>query len=494
MPEGTPVDTTERAIQQNKRAAYQLRDEMDAGQAVGEPSLFGHVMSSIGAKFDKSSVPVEGGLGSHVAEVAVELNLPADYDGITPGQFAARWRELTGPVPDAVEISFDASAFDAGEDINIQFRGDDLEQLKQAASLLRQDLASYPGVHDISDTFRAGKQEMRLGLLPEARNLGLSSSDLARQVRQAFYGEEVQRVQRGREDIKVMVRYPEAQRRSLGDLEDMRIRTGEGAEVPFASVASVELGAGYSDISRVDGKRVISVIAKIDRSETSPEKVRLGIDQTSLPAISARFPELSYAQAGEAEESADSMAELVSGAVLAAIVIYALLAIPLQSYAQPLIIMSVIPFGAMGAIFGHYLMGWDLVFFSLLGIVALAGVVINASLVMVDYINRQRREGVALRQAILISGRARFRPIVLTSTTTFVGLLPLISMTSLATGVFVPMAISLAFGVLFSTLITLFLVPCFYLIQDDIKGRLHMRRQQIKQSVKRAWKQEGWPG
>ncbi len=349
--------------------------------------------------------------------------------------------------------------------------GRNLEELRAAALELRQALAHYDGVYDVSDSFRAGKQEVQLSLLPEARTLGLTQVDLARQVRQAFYGEEVQRIQRGQDDLRVMVRYPENERRSLGDLEGMRIRAPDGTEVPFATVARAEIGRGYATIRRTDGKRVVTVTADVDRVVASPEQILAGLQRVEFQEILARHPSVSLALRGEQRERAKAMSGLVRYFGLAILVIYGLLAIPLRSYLQPLIIMSAIPFGAVGAILGHLVMGFDLVFFSMLGIVALSGVVVNDSLILVDYVNRQRAEGRSLLDAVSASGVARFRAIVLTSATTFVGLVPIMFLASSATFFMVPIAISLAFGVIFATVITLFLVPCVYVILDDLTRR-----------------------
>jgi len=415
----------------------------------------------------KGSLFSGGGEGSHFAEVAVELVPYRDRGGMTPTEAAALWREFTGPIPDALELSFTAAAFSAGKAIDIQLRGRDVAELGAAAADLREALQGYEGVYDVSDTFRAGKQELLLKIRPEAELLGLSQRDLGRQVRQAFYGEESQRVQRGREDVRVMVRYPEAERVSLGDFENMRIRVADGTEVPALSVANTSLGRGYSTIRRVDRQRVVSVIADVDREVNTPEAVLASVARTVMPGIEERYPGVSFALAGEAEQRAEAMHGLIETSILALLIIFALLAIPLRSYLQPLVIMSSIPFGLIGALLGHLIMGQDLVFFSLLGIVALSGVVVNASLVLVDYVNRQRRAGGEIHRAVLDSGVVRFRPILLTSATTFIGLVPLMATANISTTLFVPMAISLGFGVLFATVVTLLLVPALYLILDD---------------------------
>jgi len=297
-------------------------------------------------------------------------------------------------------------------------------------------------------------------------------------VRQAFYGEEAQRIQRGRDDVRVMVRYPEAGRRSLADLENMRIRTADGAEVPFFSVARAHFGRGFADIRRTNRQRVVNVTADIDRSRTTSNRVVADFRESALPAILEAHPGVAVVLEGEQEDQEKALGGMLRayGAVL--LVIYALLAIPLGSYLQPLVIMGVIPFGVVGAIGGHLLMGRTMSFPSLLGIVALSGVVVNASLVLVIAVNRRREAGDSLREAVERAGASRFRPIVLTAVTTFAGLTPLMLETSLQAQILIPMAISLAYGVVFATAITLLLLPCSYLILEDI-GRSWRRRQRV---------------
>jgi len=472
MPEGVPVEVTSAAIGQLERAVVQLKEELDAARPETAPSLVQHVFTSLGTNIERGGGPPrpETAGQSHFGEVAISMP-PFDVRGeVSVKAIADRWRELTGPIADAVALSFSAAAFSTGEAINFQLTGRDVDTLRQMAAELRGELGRYSGVYDITDSFRAGKQEVKLSLTPAARTLGLTMNDLASQVRQAFYGLEVQRVQRGVDDVRIMVRYPEAQRRSLGDLENMRIRTADGTEVPFASVATVEIGRGFSAINRQDARRIVNVTAEVDRATTTPEQVIATIRRTTMPGLLEKYPGVTVGLGGEQEERASSLASLALGLVLALLIIYALLAIPLKSYLQPFVIMSVIPFGAIGAITGHYIMGEPLVFFSMLGMVALSGVVVNASLVLVDYINRQRRYGVELWEAVGIAGVTRFRPILLTSVTTAVGLAPLLVNANWATAFVIPMAISLAFGVMFATIITLFLVPALYLILEDVNG------------------------
>jgi len=466
MPRGVPVERTELAIEQLRRSAEEL--ERQLVEEIPGPSIVKYTFSSIGEQLARSGpqIPKIGSGGAHLAEVGLEL-IPAMEREIETAEVARRWRELNGSVPDAVELKFGTQAFSAGEPINIELRGGEMEALTQAAASLRMLLGSYRGVTDIADSFRTGKQEVQLSLREEARPLGLTQADLARQVRQAFYGEEVQRIQRGRDDVRVMVRYPEAERKSLGSLEEMRIRTSEGVEVPFAAVADAHIARGFATINRTDRQRVVTVTAEVDRGVTTPEKI-LGVVQKKLPGLLASYPGVSYRIGGEQREQGDAMVGLMRGAILALLLIYALLAVPLRSYVQPLVIMSVIPFGAVGAILGHWLMGWDVVFFSILGIVALSGVVVNASLVMVHTINRRRSEGVGFMEAVTTSGVLRFRPIALTSATTYIGLLPLMFEAAVPARPLIPMAISLGYGVLYASVMTLFLVPCGYVILDDI--------------------------
>ncbi|MDH3819963.1 MAG: efflux RND transporter permease subunit, partial [Gammaproteobacteria bacterium] len=311
---------------------------------------------------------------------------------------------------------------------------------------------------------------------PEAEALGLTMASLGRQVRQAFYGEEAQRIQRGKDEIKVMVRYPMNERKSVADLENMRIRTPDGDEVPFQSVADISFGKGYSSISRLDRERTVTVSANIDSELVEPQEVIRSVSSEVIPGLLARHPGVKYGLEGASGEQLDFLVRLGIAFVAALFLIYALIAIPLHSYSQPLIIMSVIPFGLIGAVIGHVIMGKALSMFSMFGLIALAGVVVNDSLIMVDFINKARVEGVAIRQAIIESGTARFRAIVLTSFTTAAGLLPILLETSSQAQAVVPTAISISFGIIFATVITLFLIPSLYMLQEDLFARIRYFR------------------
>ena len=492
MPQGTPVDVTSQAVEKIEAGAVRLRARLE--QETGM-DYFRHVSTAIGdqpmaSRGGGPMGPVRSVAAPNVGEVTVEL-APAETRSYTSEQLGNLWREATGPIPEAVDLDFSMSMMTPGDDVDVQLAGPDVERLRAAAEAVKSRLAEYAGVYEISDSFRAGKEEMQLGIKPAAETLGLTLQDLGRQVRQAFYGEEAQRIQRGRDDIRVMVRYPRDERRSLGDLENMRIRTPNGGEVPFSQVAQVEPGRGYASIKRVDRNRAVNVTASVDPAITTGGAVIADLRERILPEVLADYPGVFYTFEGMQAEQADAVGGLQRGFALALLMIFALLAVPLRSYVQPLIIMSAIPFGLVGAVWGHMLLGLDVTMMSMFGIVALTGVVVNDSLVMVDFINRSRsvhsevgrhvrKEGGAQRDrfefestgiklAIREAGSNRFRPILLTSLTTFFGLAPLMAERSMQAAFLVPMAVSLGFGVLFATSITLILVPTAYLILDDIQ-------------------------
>jgi len=484
MPQGTPVESTERAARMLLDAAYRTQSEMDEeGLEVGGESLVKHVLFSVGqqpnAGADRGPAGPAGSKGSHLAEVRVAIQ-SGDERPISAAEILKRWRANTPAIPDVVELSYSAALFSAGDPIDVQLRSNNVDQLVEASHRLKNELADKLGVFDISDSFRAGKQELKLDILPAAQSLGLTLDDLSKQVRQAFYGEEAQRIQRGRDDIRVMVRYPNDARRSLADLEGLRIRTPDGGEVPFYAVAHAELGRGYATIKRADRYRVIHVTADVDVKQVAAGDIITELERDFLPLILADYPGMTYALEGEQAEEAEAFAGLLWNYVIALFLIYALLAIPLRSYVQPLIIMAVIPFGLVGAIAGHWFMffireiftdqSFNFSMMSVFGFVALTGVVVNSSLVLVHYINEQRAGGLPLEEAVRSAGVARFRPIVLTSMTTFVGLAPMLREGSVSAQFLIPMATSLGFGVLFGSTISLFLVPSGYIVLEDIKA------------------------
>jgi len=506
MPQGTPEDVTAEAVRRLEEAAWRVKAELDEEYAgFEEGSVVRNILAAVGQQPSLSSGPPRMGAaasgGTHLGEVSVEL-LGGDVRPIRAREVAQRWREQVPEIPDVEELVFASDLFSAGDPIDVQLSSPDVAALQQAAEDLKGRLGEYPGIFDVADSFREGKQEIKLRILPAAQTLGLTLEDLSRQVRQAFYGAEAQRIQRGRDDVKVMVRYPESQRRSLGDLEELRIRTPDGGEVPFYAVAQVDRGRGFASIKRADRRRVIDVTADVDLTQTTANEVLADLEQDFMPGLLSRYPSLSYDLEGEQREQQKTLAALVRNYAFALVLIYALLAVPLRSYFQPLLIMAVIPFGLVGAIFGHAVGQYynsaleRLSMMSVFGVVALTGVVVNASLVLVHYVNAMRDRGVALTEAVRSAGVARFRPIVLTSLTTFSGLLPLLAERSVSARFLIPMAASLAFGVLFASVISLFLVPCGYVVLEDLKGlgeRLRGRRPAREAAPEAAGGEPGAP-
>jgi multidrug efflux pump subunit AcrB len=472
MPPGVSVGTTAEAVARLERHAIALRDDLEKDLKPGAPSPIQHIFTAVGDQpyRARQSGPGSGGSlsASNVGEVLLEL-APAEKRSVTSSEVARRWRESTGQIPDAIEMSFSATIFSAGDPINVQLSGLDLVRLEAASARVKEALTRYDGVFDISDSFRGGKQEVKLKVRPAAEAYGVTLSDLGRQVRQAFYGEEAQRIQRGRDDVRIMVRYPEADRRSLGDLQRMRIRTPDGRVVPFSDVAEATLGTGFSTIQRVDRRRAINVTADVDATRANATEIIADLRTKVLPGIMQDYPSVSYSFEGEQREQAETLGDLGRAFMLAMLLIFALLAVVFRSYIQPLIVMAVIPFGLVGAVWGHVLMGIDLSILSMFGLVAVTGVVVNDSIVLVDYINQKRREGLALPDALREAGVRRFRPIWLTSMTTFAGLTPLMLARSVQAKFMVPMAVALAFGVVGATFITLAMVPASYLILEDVK-------------------------
>lgn len=474
MPLGTSSEITEQAVRHLERTGESIRDELNE-QYRGAPPVT-HILASVGGSQGGGlGLPGSGGggaSGGHMGEVTLQLT-PSQARTISTKEVAALWRERSGSIAGAVELKFNSSLFSVGNAIDIQLAGNDVDELREVAAGLRAELARYPGVIDITDSFRSGKQELKLKMTPEGEALGLSLGALAQQVRQAFYGEEAQRIQRGRDDVRVMVRYTEAERESLASLDDMRVRTREGSEVPFRTVANASLGQGYSSIKRADRKRVVNVTADVDRTQITADEVVGDLSRSYFPVIRAEHPRVSLSLEGEQRQSGEYLVSLVFPFLIALFAIYALLAIPLRSYVKPFIIMSVIPFAFIGAIWGHQIMKLaglvsGLAMMSILGMIAAAGVVVNSSLILVYAINQRRDAGSSMADAVVDAATSRCRPIVLTSMTTFVGLMPLMFNTSVQAQFLVPMAVSLSFGVLFATVITLLVVPSIYLFFEDL--------------------------
>ena len=469
MIEGVAFESTSEAVLKIEEAAKKL--DQNYREKYGEP-LIKNMLATVGSQPFKTGFNPVTPKGDNLGEVAIEL-LPASERSKTANQIAAEWREITGSIPAASEVSFQSQSAGSGNAIDLELSGDNTDDLLAATELVKRKLSEIEGIIDISDSNVLGKRQVSLkSLLPEGESTGLRLSDVGKQMRQAFYGEEVQRLQRGRDEVKVMVRYPKKNRLSIDDVETMKIRTKGGNKVPLSSLVELEEGRSKSVIRRTERQRAIRIAADIDRGNpnANANQARRTLENKMLSEFGELYPGIKYEFYGEQKDQAQSMVELRTSSMFALLVVFVLMAIPLSSYIQPLIVMSVIPFGIVGAIIGHILMGANISIMSMCGIVALSGVVVNDSLVLVDYVNRNRIRGKSIVEAAWEAGAARFRPIVLTSLTTFAGLSPMLFETDLQAKFLIPMAISLGFGILFATFITLILVPCVYLLLEDLKS------------------------
>lgn len=457
MPAGTAFESTDSIVRSMVKHAQDLREQF-TDEATGE-SVIRNIYS------------VSGGRNATTGRVRVETVPPEKRTiDVTTQDIVNEWRNRVGQVPGAEQLNYRAEIGGwGGSPIDIELKGQDTQALAILGDQLKVQLAEYAGVFDIEDSMSDGKEELQLELKPEARLLGLDLNTVASQVRQAVFGFEVQRIQRGREEVRVMVRYPLEARQSIETLEQMMIRIGPNKEVPLWQVADVYPGLSPDAILRVDRQRTLGVTADFDKQNGNMGLVIEEVETWLSDAIVA-YPGVTYELGGEARDQRESSQGLMIGAVGLLLVIYILLAIPFKSYSQPIIVMSVIPFGLIGAVVGHWIMGISLTLLSFMGMLALAGVVVNDSLVLVDYVNKQRLAGESIKRAVYQAGGRRFRPVLLTSLTTFAGLMPLLFEKSTQAQFLIPMAVSLGFGILFATLITLFIVPMNYLILEDIKG------------------------
>jgi multidrug efflux pump subunit AcrB len=456
MNDGTPPERTHEVMRRIQDGLWEVDRQVSAEQGVESGAVVNHVIS-----FTNNDTS-----GQLVTELVKE-----EFSVIDGPEVLRRWRQAVGDVPGVKTLGFSGAGHGpgGGPAISLTLMGSNVDQVAKAAAELERRIRLYEGVYDIRNSYQRGTPEIKLNIKPEAESLGLTLSDLARQVRAGFYGEEVQRIQRGQDEVKVMVRFPENERDSVGYLDNMRIRTPDGGRVPFHAVAEVEMGEAPLRIQRFDRERAIRISAEVDKEQYEPEKITSDILGIELPEVLQQFPGVRHRLSGSSLALQEVQHDLILGAVFALFLIYALMAIPLKSYAQPLIIMSVIPFGAIGALAGHWIIGIEVSMMSFFGIIALAGVVVNDSLILVDFINRERAIGIPLIQAVMDAAGKRFRAIVLTSLTTFFGLVPIVLEPSLQARIVIPMAVSLAFGILFATVITLFLIPSLYLILDDLR-------------------------
>jgi len=459
---GSPIEDVEAVIKQLEATALEVVAENG-----GDKTLRG-IMAITGAGISGSMASGPAATGSNLAGVSVYL-VASDDRPLSASEFTAKWREKLSDIVGLESLTFDYSTGPGGGPaLTFELIHRDINVLETAATELSEELQAYTGVKDIDNGFSLGKSQLDFKIRDEARALGVTAADMASQLRSSFYGARAFRQQRGREEVWVMVRLPEDERQSEASIDKLLIRTPGGGEIPLGEAALINRGRSYTKINRTDGKRQVTVTADISVGEANANEVLDDVVANVLPQIMARHPGLQFSLEGEQRRQKESLESLKGGTVVAMIVIFALLAIPLRSYIQPAVVMAAIPFGFFGAVVGHLIMGYNLSMISLMGLVALSGVVVNDSLVMVFTANENRNRDEAPERAIIGACMRRFRPILLTSLTTFFGLAPMMFETSMQARFLIPMAISLGFGILFATFIILFIVPSLYLIVDDL--------------------------
>ncbi|MGE4299122.1 MAG: efflux RND transporter permease subunit [Desulfovibrionaceae bacterium] len=395
----------------------------------------------------------------------------ADVRPVSTTAFTDQWREETGEIPGLETLTFKADQGGPGSDpaINVELSHRDTEVLNAAGRTLAKELTRFNGVSDIDDGSAKGKQQLDFHMLPAGLSAGLTAESVSSQIRASFQGSKALAQQRGRNEVTVRVQLTKTEREMEQSLDDFILHTPDGGEIPLNEAVQIERTRAYTSINRRQGRRAIEVVAEAT-PDAQATQVQEALKNDILPRLMASVPGLSWSFQGRQADMSESMQSLYSGLLLALLAVFALLAIPFNSYSQPLIIMSCIPFGVVGAVLGHVIMGYSLGVPSMFGIVALSGVVVNDSLVFIDTVNRRRRAGEGLYKAVLGTGRSRFRPIMLTTLTTFFGVTPMILETSRQARFMIPMAISLGFGILFATCITLVLVPCLYCVLEDLKA------------------------
>ena len=473
FPVGTPFEVTRTAAERLVDAAYATNAE------VGGTS-FRSVSATIGGTINTGGGPGAGNqlsASNNLASIQIQLNGEPERT-LSAGDLERIWRQNVGDIPGVERLSYSAEFFGPGAGVEYELAHQDTDTLTEAVEELKRRYRGIPALYEIQDSQSLGKRQYDIELTPAGEAAGLTPADIARQLRRNFFGDEVQRIQRGRRELKVMVRYPEDQRQSSADFFNVRIRLADGAEAPLSAVARVTESRSFSSIDRIDGLRIVTVSAEVDTELATPNEVTAIVQGTVLPELQARYPGLQVTQAGFGREQAEDLGQLSDLALVALLVIFILLAAQLRSYAQPWIILAGVPFGAAGAVIGHFLLGHYLSFISIFGMVALSGVVVNDSLVMVDRYNRFRRElNVPVAEAIVAAARHRFRAIFLTTATTALGLTPMLFETSTQAQFLIPMAVSLATGIVFASVVILFVVPALVMIREDF------RRSRVPKSV-----------
>ncbi|MCF6262949.1 MAG: efflux RND transporter permease subunit [Xanthomonadales bacterium] len=455
-------------VEMDTRAPYRLTLENankieDIANTLNEEWLTRHGLS---AKPIKHILVVVS--GAFMVEIYAELTPPAERSELGTMAILQQWQTHVGRLEGATELTFTATA-ETGGGFSIDLYSKDEERLRAASQELLAYLQQIKGVSNLRDALKSGKPELYLKVKPEARHLGFSSETLATQIGQYFGGAEAQRVQRDRQEVRVIVKSQEASRNTIADLMQLRLKSDNGQWFPLTSVATIESTYVTDYIARRDGKRVNTIYASIDKSQVASSEISQDMFAHFIPDLKQRIPQVTVMEAGELEEISSLKSNLIKALIFTCVLIYVLLAIPLKSYWQPFIIMSVIPFGFIGAAIGHLIMGLPLSFLSFLGMLALAGVVVNDSLVLITRYNQAKAQGNSVHDALMNAGLGRFRAIFLTTVTTVAGLMPLMNETSEQAQYLIPAAVSLAYGEIFATVIMLILVPVLIAIGADIQ-------------------------
>ncbi|TWT50261.1 Multidrug resistance protein MdtB [Rubripirellula amarantea] len=481
FPDGTPAIETDRATRRIEEAIRKISKQVakkrseETGISPEETYQFEGLQGDgpvrltyrdLGTITNTQNAAGGGGSGSHVGQVFVEL-FDTEVRNVHSDDLISAWRKEVGEIPGAERITFGTIGVGPGGKA-IEFKllapSENVDQLLAATEAVKTRLADFAGVYDIADDNTPGKWEFQFRVKDRALATGVTPSDLGETVRNVYFGAEVMRLQRGRHEVKLMVRYPEEERQSLVNFREIRVQAADGSQRPITELAEVELSRGFSEINRVDQMRSITISADLDETKANSDLIIGELQRDFVPNLQKQYPDISVRWEGQREQSNESVGSLLIGFAVAIVAMFVLLVLQFRSYIQPLLILMIVPFGMIGAVWGHALLGIPLTLFSMFGLVALAGVVVNDSIVLIDFINARVREGVPIREALVESGQRRFRPILLTSMTTIAGLAPLLTERSFQAQLLIPMAASLAFGLMLATILVLFLVPVFYLV------------------------------